>query len=282
MSSDDSPINLGKQAPPARPGPAWIVMPARVVALVVVVPLRLVYELVLVLGRGVLAVWNGLMRVPVWIGRLLYRFVLAPFGRLLAAIGRALAAVFGPPLRWLGRMLLVPLRLLARGLAWLLNVLVVLPCKFLWRYVLRPPLLALAWLGRGVVVVLRAFGAAMVWSWRLIGRCLAWLARHLIVLPLQMLWRYVLGPIVAAVVGTWRFAARVLRWLWNVLVVVPVRVLVVVPVRWIRTNVLRPVWHGVRETWRVCVGDPVRAVRRTLRDAGRDVRLQLRRVFRGH
>ncbi|MCP9951908.1 hypothetical protein LUX33_28030 [Actinomadura madurae] len=45
---------------------------------------------------------------------------------------------------------------------------------------------------------------------------------------------------------------------------------------------VRPIGHGIRGTWRVAVRDPVRAARRTMREARRDVRLQLRRVFRGY
>ncbi|MFS2294569.1 MAG: hypothetical protein FWJ90_18045, partial [Actinomadura sp.] len=39
-------------------GPAWLVIPVRVVALVVLVPLRLVHDLAVQVGRGVRAVWN--------------------------------------------------------------------------------------------------------------------------------------------------------------------------------------------------------------------------------
>ncbi|TDD33238.1 hypothetical protein E1287_20055 [Actinomadura sp. KC06] len=344
-SPADAPISLSKTRPPEQAraaGPAWIVIPARVVALIVLVPLRLVHDVVVLIARGVRAVWNGVGRLldllivrPLrwlavvvilgflrWLGRgtgrvarWIYRRLIAPVGRFFALIGRGLA--------WLLELLfLKPLKLLGRGLAWLVSllgeglvllfkgiglligVLVIMPLALLWRYVLRPPLAGLAWLalavwrglawlGRGTLSVLgvlggllaagwRAFAAALAWSWRLTGRCLAWLARVLIVLPAQTLWRYVLAPIVAGFVGTWRLAARVLRWLWRTLVVAPTRVLIVAPARWVGTSVLRPIGRGVRETWRVTVREPVRAARRTMRDAGRDVRLQLRRTFRGH
>ncbi|MGI5205194.1 hypothetical protein ACQEU6_26895 [Spirillospora sp. CA-108201] len=351
-------------------------------ALVVVVPLRLGWDAAVLAGRGVRAAWNALMRVPGrfarFLGRLLlgawrvlYRWLLAPAGRLLAAVGRGIAAlldlVLVRPLRWLavvvvlgllrwfgrgtGRLarwvhrvliapigrflallgrglggllaflLLRPLRALGRGLARLLGVLgqglglllkgiglligvlVVLPAVLLWRYVLRPPLLGLAWLaralwagltwlGRGVLTLLaalggalatgwRAFAAAVAWSWRLIGRCLAWLGRVLIVTPARAVWRYLLAPVVAGAMGTWRLAARILRWLWRTLVVVPVRVLVVAPARRVRESVLRPLGQGIRSTWRVSVRDPLRATRRTMREAAHDVRLTLRRTFRG-
>ncbi|GAA4238225.1 hypothetical protein GCM10022254_53270 [Actinomadura meridiana] len=296
MSTGDStpegpPFSLAKQPPPPPPsaGPAWIVVPARVVALIVLLPLRLVYDLFVLVGRGIRAVWNAFVGVLAWIGRLIggvlcwiglavYRWLLAPFGRLLAAIARGLGALLNflliRPLRWLAMVLIViPLRwvyrvLLApigRGLVWLLvvtgraiavlfRVLVIIPAVFLWRYVLRPPLRFLAWLARGAFAVLAAVAGAVAWSWRLVGRCLAWLAYVLVVVPVRAVWRYVLAPIGAVIAGTWRLAARVLR----------------------------PIGHGISVTWRVCVGDPVRAVRRTMREAARDVRLQLRRTFRGY
>lgn len=381
------PVDLTTKRPPVPEtergaGPAWLVVPARVVALIVVVPLRLGWDLAVLLARGVRAAWNALMRVPGRFGRFLgrmlrgawralYRWLLAPAGRLLATIGRGIAALLDlllvRPLRWLavvvvlgflrwcgrgagrwgrwihriliaptgrflallGRglggllafLLLRPLRALGRGLAWLfgvlgqglglllkgigllIGVLVVLPAVLLWRYVLRPPLLGLAWLaralwaglarlGRGTLALLaalggvlasgrRVFAAAVAWSWRLIGRCLARLGRVLIVAPARAVWRYLLAPIVAGAVGAWRLAARILRWLWRTLVVVPVRVLVVAPARWVRASVLRPLGHGIRSTWRVTVRDPLRATRQTIREATRDVRRTLRRTFRG-
>ncbi|QKW39612.1 hypothetical protein HUT06_40925 [Actinomadura sp. NAK00032] len=313
------------QQSPRQQGPAWIVVPARVVALIVVLPLRLVHDLFVLLGRGL----RG-------IGRALYRWLLAPLGRLAAAIGRGIAAVLDflivRPLRWLAvvvvlgflrwfgrgtgrlarwfhRVLLAPVGrffamlgrglgrllelVLVRPLVWLVSVLIVLPLVLLWRYVLRPPLLVLAWLGRavwggltwlgrGTLLVLGALAAGVVWSWRALGRCLGWLGRVLFVIPARALWRYVLAPIVAGAASAWRLAARVLRWLWRTLVVFPVLVLVVAPARWVGTHVLRPIGHGIAAVWRVSVLEPARAVRRTMRQASQDVRLALRRTFRGY
>lgn len=310
---------------PERQGPAWIVVPARVVALIVVLPLRLVHDLFVLLGRGLRGT-----------GRALYRWLLAPLGRLAAAIGRGIAAVLDflllRPLRWLAvvvvlgflrwfgrgsgrlarwiyRVLIAPVGrffamvgrglgrllelVLLRPLVWLIGVLIVLPATLLWRYVLRPPLLVLGWLcrvawsgltwlGRGTLLVLGALAAGVVWSWRALGRCLGWLGRVLFVIPARALWRYVLAPIVAGAVGAWRLAARLLRWLWRTFVVLPVRVVVVVPARWVGTHVLRPIGHGIAAAWRVSVLEPARSVRRTMRQATRDVRLALRRTFRGH
>src|SRR5690606_41510674 len=97
-------------------GPAWLVIPVRVVALVVLVPLRLVHDLAVQVGRGVRAVWNRLTWAPGRFARLvgrllnaawrgLYRWLLAPAGRLLAAVARgggaALDLLLVRPVRWL-------------------------------------------------------------------------------------------------------------------------------------------------------------------------------------
>ncbi|MFA1551555.1 hypothetical protein [Actinomadura chokoriensis] len=346
MTGNEPAIDLSKEPVRARTGPAWIVVPARVIALIVVLPVRLVHDLFVLIGRGLRRAWDavtrGTGRLARFIGRMLrgvgsafYRWVLAPIGRLAAAIGRGIGALLDVLLvrplrwlvvvvilgfltmigRWLGRMLefvlLRPLRALGRGLLWLLSVtgrgsallfqgiglvigvLVVMPAVLLWRYVLRPPLLGLAWLGRGALAVLGALGSVLaaglraladglVWSWRLLGRGLGWLGRVLFVLPAQALWCYVLAPVVAGATGTWRLASRLLRWLWRTLVVIPVRVTIVAPARWVRTSVLRPIGHGIGTAWRVSVREPARAVSMTMRQASRDVRLTLRRTFRGN
>ncbi|TYB49036.1 hypothetical protein [Actinomadura chibensis] len=316
-TSAKNPVTLRKEPPEPAAGPAWIVVPARMVALVVVLPLRVGYDLVRLVARGVRtgllapagrllgAVLRGIGAVlsllvlrPVrwlavvvvlgflrWFGRgtgrlsrWLHRVLLVPIGTFLAFVGRQLGRLAGllvlRPLRWLLTVTGRALGLLFAGIALVFGVLVVLPASILWRYALWPTLRALGALAR-------AFAAGIVWSWRLLGRFFGWLARVLIVVPARTVWRYLLSPAVAGVRGTWRLAARLLRWLWRTLVVVPVRVLVVGPARWVGTAVLRPLGHGVRTAWRVTVGDPVRAARRTMRDAVRDVRLQLRRTFRG-
>ncbi|GAA2151206.1 hypothetical protein [Actinomadura napierensis] len=303
---------------PERPvpaGPAWLVVPARVIALIVVVPFRLLYDLLRVIGRGIAACWRVLVRIPVAVAVALYRWLLRPLGLVLwwplrmLGLGIAIAArwlyryVLTPIGRFLGFVLLRPLWALARGLAWLgmwigrgfawlfrgigrvLAVIFVLPLVLLWRYVLLPPLLGLAWLaraiGRCIAAAWRVFAAGVAWSWRQTGRFFGWLLRVFVVVPARALWRYVLAPIGAAIAGTWRLAARILSWLWRTLIVAPVRVLVVIPLRWFGTNVLAPIWRGIGAAWRVTVRDPLRAVRRTMRETSREVRRTLRRTFLG-
>ena len=356
---------------PAASGPAWIVVPARVVAVVVVLPLRLVYDLlalivrglkrtpaaiwrflaavymallhpvVSLVARGAVALWSGLVWLwtnGVWaplhwlvavailgllrllgrgtgkLARLLYSIFIAPLAAALRMLGGWLA--------WLGRGLLRvlevvaarPFLLLWAGLAWvflqigrglalaakgigivlsfLLTVLIVVPATALWRYVLRPPLVGLAWLGRatgrmlqrvwallaaGTGAVAHALGAALAWAWRMLGRLLSWVVRILVVTPSLFVYRYLLRPVGLVAAGGWRLAGRGLGLLW--------RTLVVAPSRRVKDAVLLPVGRGTRAVWRVSVRDPARWVRRSvltpMREAGRDVRLQLRRAFRG-
>ncbi|MFF9451644.1 hypothetical protein ACF1B6_02000, partial [Streptomyces flaveolus] len=89
-------------------------IPVRIVVLVLVVPVRLVWD-ALVVG-----------------GRFLRDTVLRPFGRALGRLGRAL---FVWPAVGLWRYLVVPM---ARGVAWLGNVLLVIPAVWLYRWVLTP------------------------------------------------------------------------------------------------------------------------------------------------
>ncbi|WP_433331869.1 hypothetical protein [Spirillospora sp. CA-294931] len=381
---DGARVALTKRPEPAYEpsGPAWIVYPARVVALVVVLPLRLAYELLAAtgrrlgralrailspigaffawLGRGVAAAFAGLRRLwtrgvtrplgwlwtnavvrplsllgqalawlwtnavarPVgWLVSVVILGTLRLFGRgsgrfarwfsraVLAPIGRFLKLVLVRPLKGAGHLFMIALKGIGTALVWLVMVLVVAPAVLLWRYVLRPPLLGLAWLahwiggglaacgrgaaafaravgavlargarslGTGLGAVWRVFAAALVWSWTMSGRFLAVVARYLFVLPALALWRYVLRPVGLGIRGVWNLAARLLRWVWRTLVVAPFRAVVVQPARWVRRSVLHPARMVMRDAWRVAVREPARAVAAT----SREVRLTLRRTFR--
>lgn len=236
-------------------------MPIRVLALIVVLPLRLAWDALCAVGRGLRvalrALWRYVLAPPlIALGRLavaLWRRVLAPLGRLLIVI----------PLVWLCRSVLVPvidgfvaavvflaryglvgpaaalwryvLAPIGRGLAWLLPLVVFLPLAFLWQRIVVP-------VGKatGIVLVLLV-RFALVWPavalWRHVvlplGRGLRWLLLVLVVTPLVFVWRRIVVP-VAREVGTalwhaWRVAAYVSRavgrglsWLFRVLVAVPV------------------------------------------------------------
>src|SRR5690606_9103856 len=113
---------------------AAVRLPVRIVALVVVLPVRML--------------WDALVAA----GRVVNDTVLRPVGRALLWLGRA---VFVWPFVALWRYLLVPL---GRALAWLVNVLVVVPSVWLYRRVLTPVGHGVVWGGRAVGVVEAAGG----------------------------------------------------------------------------------------------------------------------------
>ncbi|WP_240957323.1 hypothetical protein [Streptomyces chilikensis] len=224
---------------------AAVRLPVRLVALVVVLPLRMLWDLAVVAGRSVRTavlapLWRGFVRAVTWLGRALlvtparwlYRWVLAPAGRgaawVLRGTGAGLARILGGVwrvLRGTGRGVAVAVVRLVR---WLLLA----PAVLAYRWALTPVGHALRWLGhrfldgarwlyrraltplghagrrlaRGAWAVLRALGAAV-----------AWLVRWLVVAPAVALHRWVLEPLGRGVARTLRRAAavvgRLLRWL---------------------------------------------------------------------
>ncbi|WP_435970056.1 hypothetical protein [Streptomyces sp. Qhu_M48] len=256
------------------PPPALIRVPIRIVVLVVVLPIRMVWDvltatahlldrtvlrpagrgltwLLVAVGRGLGQLFHHLVARP---ARWLYRSVLAPAGRGLAVVGRFLwNALFVWPWVGLWRYLLVPV---ARyGIA--------VPAGWLHRTVLRPT-------GRGLVRALAALGTGLGWLLPRLGRGLAtgtgWLARAVFVWPWAGLWRYVVVPVCrygVAAPTVWLYR-RVLAPLGTGLlfllekgVFVPVAALlryvlvpllrygVVVPVLWFDRYVLNPVGQGL-------------------------------------
>ncbi|MFG3040341.1 hypothetical protein ACGFYZ_25940 [Streptomyces sp. NPDC048330] len=74
-----------------------------------------------------------------------------------------------------------------------------------------------------------AYCLKQLWRWVLapIGRVLAWLIHHLLVIPLRFLWEWVIAPV-----------GRALWWLVDLLVVTPLRWLG----RWVLLPVAKAVW----------------------------------------
>nr|WP_119295637.1 hypothetical protein [Streptomyces sp. YIM 130001] len=209
-------------------------LPVRIIVLVLVVPVRMVWDLVV----------SG--------GRFVGRAVLLPFGRGLAWLGRVLFALpavflwqralkpFGQGFAWLARAV-------ASGFAWLCRALFVRPWVWLWRCVVVPVGCGFAWLGRVLIVVpvvwvharvLTPFGHVLGWfgghlargaglALRGLGTGLSYLGMALFVCPWVWLWRCVVVPVGCG------FA-----WLG--------RVLIVVPVVWVHARVLTPFGHGCR------------------------------------
>ena len=228
---------LGTQA-----GPVWIVVPARVIAVVIVLPLRLVYDLAALAG-------HGLKRTPGWIGRMLraaYLTLLHPIVRLIGMGAAALwsgvawlwtTLVYGP-LRWLAVVALWGgLRFLGRGIgraaSWFTAVFLAPIGRLLaaivsglatglrrlgtqigtiLNLILVRPLAALCrgigWvlkqIGLGLWIALKGIGTGLWLVLKGVGIALRFLGDVLIVRPAIVLWRYVLRPPLA-------FLARLAR-----------------------------------------------------------------------
>ncbi|MFJ8665337.1 hypothetical protein [Streptomyces sp. NPDC093600] len=268
-------MSMEKSRPPRPEGclTAFIRVPVRIVVLVVVVPVRMVWDVLVVCGRFA------------------ERVLLRPLARWLGRLGRQVAA----PLVWLGRNVLAPLfRGLAVAAGWLGRAVFVWPWVGLWRYLLVPAvrygivvpalwayrwiltpigrtltLLAdalwrygvlpvvryafalpalwlygtvLAPLGRGLARVLAGLGRGLAWLFTGLGRGLAWVGRAVFVWPWVALWRYVVVPVV--------------------------HYGVVAPARWLWRRVIVPVCREIGDAFQVCwriAGFVSRAVGRALR-----------------
>ncbi|MEV6255357.1 hypothetical protein AB0L97_19075 [Nocardia sp. NPDC051911] len=212
----------------------WI---ARAIAIVVLVPIRLLWEGVLLLCRATAAALGYIARhllVPA--AELIRHWVLRPAWIVVKdflwgwVVQHLLwGSVLTPLLSLLLEHLLRPLRRAVE--------------VFLWRKVIRP---AGAWLLRWVVYP--------------IAYAIAWVCHQtvkwLIVWPLSQLWRWVLHPLWKAVRVTARYGWRVATLIVGVLVVLPCRALY--------RHVLRPVFAAFAVVWLAVVVRPVRWVHGTI------------------
>ncbi|MFI9582095.1 hypothetical protein ACIHCQ_09665 [Streptomyces sp. NPDC052236] len=273
MEFEKSPQTYGSHQAPAHyePGEGCLAtvirIPVRIVVLLVVVPVRMVWDLLVVCARGV---HRGLLRP---LGRGLawvYETVLTPIGRGLvwAAvflgkalfvwpwvalwrygvvvpvvwIYRQLLTPLGHGLAWIYRRLLVPVgRGIAAALVWLGMALFVWPWVALWRYVVVP-------------VVTYGLVVPLVWIYRQLltplGHGLAWLIENLLVVPVSWIWRRLLVPAgrgIGAALVWLAMALFVWLWvgLWRYLVVPVVTYGLVVPVVWIYRQLLTPLGHAL-------------------------------------
>ncbi|SDM55100.1 hypothetical protein [Allokutzneria albata] len=206
--------------------PQWAVWVARAISIVIVVPLTLVWEWFKAVGRllvvrPVAAIARFLRRwlfaptgkALLALGRLLVRFLLRPFWDLLVWIsqhvlrpaGRGLRAVLVPIGRFLRAVLLIPL-------AWCLMTLVVAPLRWLWQAVLAP---VGRWVGKALSALARLFGAALEWAYLRVAQ------------PL------------------WRFLATIARYVYRV-VLTPIGRAIAAPARWVRDYVIAPTRLAVR------------------------------------
>ncbi|MET8900350.1 hypothetical protein [Streptomyces sp. NPDC004538] len=288
------------QEPPRRSDPegcvaAAVRVPVRIVALVLVVPVRMAWDGLVVAGRFLRdTVFRPAGRALAWLGRVLFvwplvgiwRYAVVPVARGVALLGHVLLVV---PAVWLYRTVLTPAgRGLYAALAWLGRYLVVVPAAWLYAWLLTPVGHALAWCGRGLAwclgMIVTGVGAVLTG----VGAVLYWITRVLVVLPALVLWRWVLTPVgrVLAVIGrevldalghAWRIAGHVSRafgrflgtlWRWTV----------AEPARWAYRSVLTPVGHAVRDTVLRPLADAGRAAGRVTRQALAAARLTVRQA----
>ncbi|MET8779362.1 hypothetical protein ABZV58_30530 [Nocardia sp. NPDC004654] len=217
---------------PSRPAGigAWI---ARVIAIVLLVPIRLLWEGVRLLGRLLAAAcYYFVTRLLAPVARFVWYWVIRPIWLFVKDFlwGWVLQHV-------LWGLVLTPL--VALLLDYFLRPLRQAIERWLWRALLRP---ALAWLWRAVLEPLIGLLLATVY----------WLGKWCVVWPLVQLGRWVLRPL-------WMLTRAVLSYAWRVATVI-VGVLVVAPCRFVHRTVLRPLLLALAAVWVVVVVRPLRWV----------------------
>ncbi len=235
--------NQGESADRASVG-QWI---ARGVAVAILVPVRLLWEALKLLGRTTVAALVFLLeRLLTPLGSLVRHWVIRPAWHLLKdfvwdwLLHQVLwGLILTPVLAFLLDFVLRPLR---RAIE-----------EWLWRRVLVPAALTL-W--RHVLVPV----ATQLWRWvlrpvaRVVVGVVALLLEWLVARPIVALWRWVLAPLLRVSRVTlrfgWRMATRV------------VTVLVVIPCVYVYRTVLRPVSSALGTVWNALVTRPARWVHR--------------------
>ncbi|MEU4131034.1 hypothetical protein [Streptomyces wuyuanensis] len=280
-------MELEKRGRPAEPEGCTAVairIPVRIVVLAFVVPVRMVWDVLVVCGRALDRVLlRPLRRAFDWV----YETLLAPVGRGTAWLAGAVAAgawwlcralfhwpwlalwryvvvpvaTYGVavPLGWLYRTVLTPaghglawvyarlLTPLGRGVGLLLWAVLVWPWIALYRWVLTPVGHVLAWL----------YTNALAPAARGVRTAVVWLARVLLVAPVVLLYRWILAPVgrFLAVVGreiadavgmAWRAAGRLSRAVGRALQWLA-RNLLGRPAAWFYRNLCTPVGHFARD-----------------------------------
>jgi hypothetical protein len=268
-------MDLEKQPAPQAPPPEGcltvaIRIPVRIVVLVLVVPVRIVWDAFVVVGRflrdSVLRpLWRALV---VWPCVALWRYVVVPIAKAVGWLGKVLVVI---PLMWLYRYVLTPV---GQGIAWLARGIV---AGLVWVYarVLTPVGHGVVWLlkgvgavltligrgiawvaqgivaglvwvyartftpvGHGIVWLLKGFGAVLAWIFTPVGRAILWCARGIA-------W---LASTVVTGIGV------ALYWIARILLVLPVIALwrwVLAPMGRALAVVGREVWDALGHAWRI-------------------------------
>ncbi|MGW2819678.1 hypothetical protein ACWC24_01530 [Streptomyces sp. NPDC001443] len=279
-------------------------IPVRIVALVLVLPVRMAWDALVVGGRFLRrTVLRPLGQALLWVGRMLFvwpavglwRYVVVPVAAGFAWAGNLLAA----GLARLGNLLAV-------SLGWLGRTFVVGPALWCHRYLLTPMGRALVGLLRGIgagaawvyAKALTPAGRAAVWVLRGAGLVLAglaagvgagavWLVRYLVVVPAVWTYRWILAPVGRG--AAWLAGAVVagagfcLYWIARVLLVLPALALwrwVLGPLGRFLAVVAREVGDALEHAWRIA-GHVSLAVGRLLGTLFRWIFVEpVRRVYR--
>ncbi|MFI6334515.1 hypothetical protein [Streptomyces sp. NPDC050535] len=250
-------------------------IPVRIVVLVLVVPVRMVWDALVVGGRflrdhalrpvGWALAWVA-WAVCVWPFVTAWRYAVVPVGKGLGRLGYVLGHVLVvAPLMWLYRTVLTPvghavaMALLATGagLGWVFRG---IGAGLGWVYVrvLTPVGHVIARLGRGIGAVLAAVGIGAYAT-------VAWLVRYLLVVPGKWLYERVLAPVGRGVAWVVQGLAWIVRmifagigvagyWILRVLLVLPALAVwrwVLVPVGRLLAVVGREVGAALGHAWRV-------------------------------
>ncbi|MFJ9103709.1 hypothetical protein ACIRJM_35185 [Streptomyces sp. NPDC102405] len=268
-------MDLEKQPAPQAPPPEGcltvaIRIPVRIVVLVLVVPVRIVWDAFVVVGRflrdSVLRpLWRALV---VWPCVALWRYVVVPLAKAVGWLAKVLVVI---PLVWLYRYVLTPVgqgiawlaRRIAAGLVWLYaRVLTPVGHGIVWllkgvgavltligrgiAWVLRGMAAGLVWVyarmftpvGHGIVWLLKGVGAVLAWIFTPIGRAIVWCARGL---------AWLAGTVVTGI-------GVALYWMARILLFLPVVALwrwVLAPLGRVLAVVGREVWDALGHAWRI-------------------------------
>ncbi|MCM2393281.1 hypothetical protein [Streptomyces albipurpureus] len=267
---------------------AVVRVPVRIVVLVVVVPLRLLWDLLVAMGRGFRRHLLEPLRPALrWLGQR----VLAPIGRGLVHLLRFLGKlIFVWPWVGLWRYFLVPLSTygIAAPLIWiyrevltrlgrltvpLLRYALLIPLQWIYVWVLTP-------IGQGSSWLLRACWRGLLWTlFHLVARPVVWLAQQVIGPLFSLLWRYVLAPVLRGLASAasfaWKVAGYISRAIGGALFWC-YATFVAPPARWCYRTLFTPVGHLVRDLlWRparTTAAEAGRAARSALRSARETVR----------
>ncbi|MEU0024696.1 hypothetical protein [Streptomyces sp. NPDC006335] len=200
-------MDLEKQpAPQASPPEGCLTVairiPVRIVVLVLVVPVRIVWDAFVVLGRflrdSVLRpLWRALV---VWPCAAVWRYLVVPLAKAVGRLGKVLLVI---PLVWLYRSVLTPL---GHGVVWVVRGIV---AGLTWVYarVLTP-------VGHGFVWLLRGVGAGLLWIGTMTGRGVAWVVRG-IVAGLTWVYARMFTPVGHGIVWLLTGVGAVLLWIFK-------------------------------------------------------------------